>query len=114
MRCFVRSLSPRAEKAAFVALIVLFYAVLYAADPGAFPGLLVDVLLFAAGYVPGYALARLAPSPRPTRLLTAALAVAALAVFFALPLFVGPYLGEVGRGLLIGSFVGTFLDRRER
>lgn len=113
MRRFVPPLSPRAEKAAFVALIVLFYVVAYAADPGAFPGLLVDVLLFAIGYGPGHALARMAPNPRPTGVLTTALVVAGLAVFFALPLFAGPYLGAVGRGLLVGSFVGTFLGRRE-
>ena len=37
----------------------------------------------------------------------------ALAVFFALLLFLGPHLGEVGHGLLIGCFVGSFLDRSE-
>ena len=118
MRNLINSLSPRAEKAAFVAVLVLFYVLAYVFEPGTFPEILVHGFFWAGGFVTGWGLAYLTPSPRSlgrrdTRLLMAALAVGVLAVFFVLPTILGPHLGELGRGLLVGCFVGTFAGTRE-
>ena len=65
MRNPMSSLSPRAEKAAVVALLVLLYALAYAFEPGTFPELLVRTFFWAAGFATGWALAYATPSPRP-------------------------------------------------
>ena len=117
MRNLMSSLSPRAEKAAFVALLVLFYALAYAFEPGAFPEVLVRAFFWGAGFATGWGLAYLTPSPRPlgrhdARLVAIALGAAVMVVSFALPTVLGPNLGELGRGLLVGCFVRTFAGRR--
>lgn len=117
MRNLIGSLSPGAEKAAFVLVLVLFYVLAYAFEPGTFPEVLVHAVFWGAGFATGWALAYLTPSPRRmgssgTRLVVVALGMAVLVVFFALPLFVGPNLSELGRGLLVGCFIGTFAIRR--
>ena len=116
MRNPLASLSPRAEKVAFVALLVLFYVLAYAFEPGAFPDLISRAFFWGAGFLTGWGLAYLTPSPRGlegrgTKLALAALAVGVLVVFFALPTILGPNLVELGRGVLVGSLLGTFAAR---
>lgn len=112
MRSYLASLSSRAEKAAFLGLLVLLYGLAFAFEPGTFPQVLVHALFWGAGFATGWALAYLTPSPRglrtrETKLLIVALAVGVLVVFFALPTVLGPHLAELGRGLLVGCLLGT-------
>ena len=117
MRNLTSSLSPRAEKVTFVALLVLLYVLAYAFEPGTFPEILVRTFFWAAGFATGWGLAYVTPSPRPLgrrtrRLVVVAFGAAVLTVFFALPTVLGQNPGELGRGLLIGCFVATFAGRR--